>query len=130
MPRLFHVTYFRHCAAWLLAAGLFAMTMHAFAGVGLVRANSASGGFHAELCTGKGLNATGPSAPSGGSSQPDGDPHDCCTLCAAGAALLTIEAVPGVLPAPSLEWFSPASALLHPAAPARLANPPRGPPLA
>ena len=130
MLRFFHFTRFGHRAAWLLAVGLFAMTIQAFGAIGLMRESSAAGGFPAEICTSKGPNKTDQTAQSGDTSHTDGGRHDCCKLCAGGAPLLTAVAAPGVPAAPDFAPVFPASASRHPAVIARVSHPPRGPPLA
>lgn len=129
MLRSAHLLLFRHRAAWLLACGLFAMAMQAFGAIGLMRQNSAAGGFHTEICTSKGLSKMDPALQSGNTSLPDNSHPDCCKLCAASVPLLAVDAVLGVPPAPTFAKLFFEIRSLRPAAFARVSHPPRGPPL-
>ena len=130
MLRPAHLLSFRHCAGWLLACGLFAMAMHAFAAIGLMRQDSAAGGFRAEICTSKGLGKTDPARQSGSPFLPDSAHHDCCKLCAASVPLLAVDAVLGVPPAPTFRSVFLAGSVSSPLAFAQRLHPPRGPPTA
>ncbi|MCK9380903.1 MAG: DUF2946 family protein [Sulfuritalea sp.] len=129
MLRSAHLLPFRHRAAWLLACGLFAMVMQAFGATGLVRHDSAAGGFYAEICTSKGLSKMDPARQPGSTSLPDSAHQDCCKLCAASASLLAVDAVLAVPPAPTVTKLFPASRSIPPTALAWVSHPPRGPPL-
>lgn len=116
-------------ALWLLVFGLVAMAMVTFGGSGLVRAggtNASAGSFYAEICTAKGIAATGQT---GNIPQHDGGQHDCCKLCGASAALLTTDGTIAVAPAPTFTQHLLRAGLIPPATVAYTSHPPRGPPL-
>ena len=129
MLRFFHFTRFGHRAAWLLAVGLFAMTIQAFGAIGLMHETSAGGGFRAEICTSKGLTKPVPGGQPADTSPADDSRHGCCKLCGASAPLLTADAVLGVPPAPTFSGLFFAAPSIPPAVIARVSHPPRGPPL-
>jgi hypothetical protein len=119
---------FRHSPAWLLAVGLFAMAMQAMGGIGLMPRVSAGGGLQMEICTGKGVSKLAAVSPSGQTSLPDAGHQDCCTLCAASAPLLLVDAAIGVPPAPTFRSIFVAGASPRPLTTAWLSHPSRGPP--
>jgi hypothetical protein len=125
-----HLLSFRHRAAWLLACGLLAMAMQVFGATGLTHQKSAAGGFYAEICTSMGLSKTDPARQSGNPSLPHSAYHDCCKLCAASMPLLTVDAMPGVPPAPTIAQLFFESGFIRPADIAWVSHPPRGPPTA
>lgn len=118
---------FRHSPAWLLAVGLFVMALQALGGSGLMPRVSAAG-VQMEICTGKGVTRLNVAAQSGQPSLPDAGHQDCCTLCAASAPLLLVDAAIGVPPAPTFRSTFVAGASPRPLTAAWLSNPPRGPP--
>lgn len=118
----------RSPAAWLLALGLFAVALHAFAGVGPTRPRVAGRDFHAPICTSIGL-AAAPALPqSGQGSDPTGE-QSCCQLCAFGAPLLPSDAQIAVPPAPTFSGSFAAVSATRPRNPASVSHPQRGPPL-
>lgn len=120
---------FRHSPAWLLAIGLFAMAMQAMGGIGLMP-RASGGGVQMEICTSKGLSKLVVASQSGQTSLPDAGHQDCCTLCAASAPLLLVDAALGVPSAPTFRSIFVANPFPRPSAAAWLSYPPRGPPQA
>ena len=120
----------RHSPAWLLAIGLFAMALQAMGANGLMPRMAAGGGLQMEICTSKGVARLAVTSPAGQTSLPDAGHQDCCTLCAAGAPLLLVDAAPGVPPAPAFRNTFVAGSFFRPLAAAWLSHPPRGPPAA
>ncbi len=122
---------FRHSPAWLLAIGLFAMALQAMGGSGLMPHVSA-GGVQMEICTSKGVSKLAVTSQSDRTllptNVPDAGHQDCCTLCAASAPLLLVDAAIGVPPAPTFRSTFVAGASSRPLTTAWLSHPPRGPP--
>lgn len=113
----------------MLALGLLAMALHLLAGTGWSRAaaaDRAGGRFVAEVCGSHGVLQAAP-AQVPGSPMPQGG-HDCCTLCAAGAPLLTADMAIGVPPAPTLGGDHATPVATFSIAIVRGAHPARGPP--
>ena len=113
----------------LLVLGMLAMALHLLAGSGMARAavtDGGKGGIVTELCTSHGLVRVDLAQDRG--SAPVGEPHDCYTLCAAGAPLLAPGHGIAVSPAPTFhatrDWPRRAP---RPHAPLT-AHAPRGPP--
>jgi len=121
---------FRHSPAWLLAIGLFAMALQAMGGSGLMPRMAPGGGVQMEICTSKGVSKLAVTSQSGRTSLPDAGHQDCCTLCAAGAPLLLVDAAIGVPPAPTFRSIVVADFFPRFSATAWLSHPPRGPPQA
>jgi hypothetical protein len=128
MPGFARLLSFRHRTACLLAAGLFAVAMHALGGTGLMHRSSIGGGFEAEICTARGLARLDPARQSGAPT--DSGHQDCCKLCGVSASLLFADAVLGVPPAPTVAGVFSADPAPRPAAIVRVSHPPRGPPSA
>ena len=131
MHRLAHLLSFRRRAAWLLTLGLLAVSLHALAGTGLMRAGSSAGnggGFVGQVCSSHGVFQLDPEHSRDENSQSGAGVHDCCKLCAAAGALLVAHGEIGVLPAPTLATSPDLSSSARPTPAARTAHPPRGPP--
>jgi len=120
--------YRRHAAA-LLAIGLFAMAIQASGGFRRVATDLADGAFYAEVCSATGSAKAQPTSQSGKLPLSHGSQHDCCKLCGASAPLLFAAAALGVPPAPPLvapfDSYADSPRTLG----ARIAHPPRGPPV-
>lgn len=131
MHRLAHLLSFHRRAAWLLALGLLAVSLHALAVTGLMRAGSGAGnrgGLVGQVCTTHGVVQLERESAGSGGSQPDSGVHDCCKLCAAASPLLVAHSEIGVLPAAAFAVSGDSPSSAPPTAAARTAHPPRGPP--
>jgi hypothetical protein len=133
MPRSADFRRFRHSPVWLLAIGVFALALQAMGASGLMPRMATGGGLQMEICTSKGVGTLAPTSQPGRTSLPNvpnAGHQDCCTLCAAGAPLLLVDAVLGVPPVPTFRSAFVAGSFPRPPATAWLSHPPRGPPAA
>ena len=127
--------------AWsLFVLGVLAVLMHTLAAIGLIGSHqamargNADAGFSAAICSvvGTTANAASDTASIAGNTNPqpaNGNPHDCCKLCVAGAPLLLADAIAAVPPAPTFHAARMNVDTARPATAAWTAHPPRGPPL-
>jgi hypothetical protein len=115
-------------AAWLLAFGLFAVALHAFAGVGPLRRSASADEFHAPICGSQGLVAA-PALPQSGTGSEQTSEQSCSQICAASAPMLPTAAEIAVPPAPTSSTIFFTASSTRPRNPAWVAHPQRGPPL-